>query len=267
MSEKLDSQIFRVDAKDCFLEILNSAFPIGKVQMNFIKYNSNTHKQEQKLEFYFDFNTALYLCNLITSGRLDRTIAAAAQSKTFDGKPVNDFTSYFTEMGGINCKDHAKWAKYNEIYPWLTQGSSVSRQFKIQKSSLYKYMFRLEYGNGTVNEKGLIVPTGKSEVALNVPITEKDAIAMALTIQMEMQAYRNQFYQLFASKLFPGQKCNVYERKQDNGHNTNASSNNSGGGNGNVVNMPNSRAYNNAPRMAANDGFVPVTNDDELPFK
>ena len=234
--------------------------------LNFIKYNKDTHKQEQKLEFYFDVNTALYLCNLITSGRLDRTIATAAQTQTFEGKPINDFTSYFTEIGGINCKDSAKWAKYNEIFPWLAQGSSVSRQFKIQKSNLYKYMFRIEYGNGTVNEKGLIAPNGKPSISLNVPVSERDAIAMAMTIQMELQAYRNQFYQMFANKLFPGQKCNVYTPQNNSG---NKYGNNTNANAGNIVNMP-QQQYQQPQPMATNsgyDGFVPAIDDDEVPFR
>ncbi len=244
MAERLDTQIYRIDGKNCFLEVLNSAFSIGKVQMNFIQYDEASHKQTQKLEFYFDFNTALYFCNLITSGRLDKAIAMAAQTNSFDGKPVNDYTSYFTEMGGTNCKDRTKWEKYHATFSWLSEGASISRQFKVQKGNKCKYVFRIEYGNGTINEKGLIVPTGKSSAYINVPVTEKDAIAMALTIQMEMQAYRNQFYMTFASKLFPGQKCNTFERKpQEQGGNLNFASSSPG------------------------DGFVPTTPQDDVPFR
>ena len=48
---RYDSQIFRVDGKNCFFEVLNSAFPIGKVQMNFVEYDEKTKKQTKKLNF------------------------------------------------------------------------------------------------------------------------------------------------------------------------------------------------------------------------
>ena len=192
---------------------MNNSYPIGKVQINFAQYDEKTHKQTQLLEYYFDFSTALYLSNLILSGRLDRMIKEAEHEGTFKGRPVNDYTSYFEDLSGVNCEDNAdKWNKYKARFGWLNEHSSVSRQFKVQKSSKYKYMFRLEYGNGKKEGTGIIKPIEACKTYIQIPLTEKDAIAFAKTIEMDLAAYRTQYYIKFADKLFNGQKCEVYDR-------------------------------------------------------
>ena len=42
MREKYSTQIARFDGKNCFVEVLNSAFNIGKVQLNFCQYDEKT---------------------------------------------------------------------------------------------------------------------------------------------------------------------------------------------------------------------------------
>lgn len=210
MAEKYSTQIFRADGKNCFLEVLNTCFCIGKVLINMCAYDPSTHKEKQRFEFYLDFGDALFLAEEIRSGRLDRTIAEAAKTGTFDGKPINEYTAYYTNMGGTKPSS-AKHEKYRDQFDWLSKDKCVSKVFKIQKSSKYKYLIRGEYGLGNENEKGLIVPDGTPKAYIQIPFTEKDSLVFARTLDIHIQAFLAQFYSTFAEKLFPTQECRVFE--------------------------------------------------------
>lgn len=210
MAEKFDTQIARFDGQGVFLEILNTAFTIGKVQMNFCTYDTKTHKQTNKLEIYLDMGKALALAEMIVNTELDRKI-----KEMKDSKKANAYTSYFTDMGGINLHPNGKlnkvkYDKLAEQFNWLKEDKDLSRQFKLQESTKYKYMLRAEYSLGHVDDKGLIVPEGKPLTYVQVPITEDDAYILAINIKMHIQAYWNQYYGKFGDKIFPKQSCNVF---------------------------------------------------------
>lgn len=215
MAERYSTQIFRVDGKNCFLEVLNTCFCIGKVLINMCAYDPTTHKEKQRLEFYLDFSDALYLAEQIRSGRLDRTIAEAAKTGMFEGKPINEYTAYYTNMGGTKPSS-AKHEKYCDQFDWLSKDKCVSKIFKLQKSSKFKYLIRGEYGHGYENDKGLIVPDGNPKAYIQVPFTEKDSLGFARTLDIHIQAYFTQFYITFAGKLFPTQECKVFEAASQN---------------------------------------------------
>lgn len=213
---KYSNQIARFDGLNLFVEVLSSAFPIGKVQMNFCSYDGQTHKQKEKLEIYLDMDRALVLADDILSGRLDETIRQAKATGKFEGQPVNNYTSYFQDMGGIVFNrngrfDEVRFNKYKKSYNWMVQDKAISRQFKVQESTKYKYMFRAEYGLGNVNQTGLIVPEGKAKTYVQVPLTDENAKVFALAIKTHINAYWNQYYNEFRDKLFPNQKCVVFE--------------------------------------------------------
>lgn len=211
--EKLFSNFFRIDGKNSFMELLPFAFAIGKLQINFVQYDEVSKKQTRKLECYLSIEEALTFSNLILSGRLDRIIKEAKTTGKFEEKEVNDYTSYYTVMGGIvydNKPDRFKADK--EKHPWLnSQNDSISRQFKVLVSNKYKYVLRCEYGIGKRNEKGLIVPQGKTQEYIQIPLSEYDAIAMAKSIEMNIQGYINMFYLRFSEKMFPKLDCKLFE--------------------------------------------------------
>lgn len=223
MAEKYSTQIFRVDGKNCFLEVLSTCFSIGKILINMCSYDPNTHKEKQRLEFYLDFGDAIYLAEQIRSGRLDRTIAEAAKIGNFEGKPINEYTAYWSNMGGTKPSS-AKHEKFREQFDWLTKGKCVSKILKIQKSTKYKYLIRGEYGLGNENEKGLIVPDGSPKSYIQVPFTERDALIFARILDIHIQAYYAQFYITYAGKLFPTQQCKVFEAATQNSGSTESGS-------------------------------------------
>lgn len=225
MAEKYNSQILRIDTRDkdgsnIFLEVLNSAFSIGKVQINFGKNDATTNKQICRLDLYIDTPKALGLCNMLLNGVIDERIANAKKVGKYNGQPVSGFTSYWTDMGGIcfhekdgsfNEAKRVQYDKTKEMFPWLTEDKDISRQLKIQESTNYKYMLRAEYNTGKSDENGLIVPDSyKAKEALQVPLSEDDVFAFASMVKVAIESYYGQYYSKFSSDLFPYQKCNVF---------------------------------------------------------
>lgn len=213
MAEKFDSQICRFDGQNVFLEVLNSAFTIGKLQMNFCSYDDKTHKQTNKLEIYLDLGKALSFSQMILNGAIDRNIAELkANKKAFA------YQSYFTDMGGVNLHSNGilnkqRFEKLSKQFDWLKEDKDLSRQFKLQESTKYKYMLRAEYSLGHVDDKGLIVPEGKPMVYIQIPLSEEDTYNLAKTIEIHINAYWNQYYAKFGDKMFPQQNCNVFTPK------------------------------------------------------
>jgi len=209
--DKYSTQIARFDGKNVFVEVLNNAFQIGKVQMNFIEYDGTTKKQTKKLDLFMDIGKALVLSQDILSGKLAKTIEIAKREGTFDGKAVNDYTCYFIDMGGQN-EERVKrnLAKLGKNHSWLTEGMALSKQFKIQAGKRVPWIFRAEYGVGETNSTGLIVPKGMAKESINIPLTDENIKEFAIIIQMHIQAYFNQFYVKYNKELFPNDKINVY---------------------------------------------------------
>lgn len=224
MAEKYDSQILRFDTKDkdgsnVFFEVLNSALPIGKVQINFGKNEAGTNKQVCRLDLYIDTTKALALCQMLIDGTIDRRIATAKTSGFYNKQKVSPYTSYWTDMGGINFHDKTgkfnptkqnQYDKMKEMFPWLTNDKDISRQLKIQESTAYKYVFRAEYGLGHADENGLIVPEGMAKNALQVPMSEDAVYEFATVLKANIEAYYAQYYSKFGNTLFTNQKCNVF---------------------------------------------------------
>lgn len=194
------NQIYRVDGKNVFLEVLNNAFNIGKgkVNINFVKYDDSGITE--KIDIYIDLPKALLLCNDILSGKLAKTVALALKEGKFENKPVNDYTSYFVNMGGKN-EEAAK----------REDGMALSKQFKIQKGNKVPWIFRAEIGPGKSNETGLIVPQGKAEKFINVPLTDDDLKIFALLLEKHINAYITHVYLDHAKDFYPYEKINIFK--------------------------------------------------------
>ena len=212
MREKYSTQIARFDGRNCFVEVLNSAFNIGKVQMNFCQYDEKTHAMTKRLEIYVDVNKMLVLCNDILTGNFAKIVEHAKKTNTFEGSAVSDYTSYFTDMGGISEeKVKRSFAEYQKKYPWAQEGKGISRQFKIQVGQKLPWILRAEYGLGQDSDTGLITPVGKSADFINIPMTNESFKMLAMAIRTHYEAYLNQYYNKFNKELFPNDKCNVYK--------------------------------------------------------
>jgi hypothetical protein len=211
MRDSYSTQIFRVDGKNSFMEVLNVAFPIGKVQFNFVEYDEQTNKQTKKLDIYMDALQAVALAERILNGEFARMVADAKAAKKFNGMMVTNYTSFFTDMGGISEeKVEKKFEDYQKQYPFLQKGQAISRQFKIQTGSKYPWVLRAEYGPGKSSDTGLIVPQGSAPLFINLPVDADSFYKMAVAIKYSYQAYLDQYYAKFGDKLFPNEKVKVF---------------------------------------------------------
>ena len=211
MRDSYSTQIFRVDGKNSFMEVLNIAFPIGKVQFNFVEYDEKTNKQTKKLDIYMDALQAVALAERILSGDFATMVQNAKTSGKFNGMNVTTYTSFFTDMGGISEEKVAKKLEdYQKQYPFVKEGQAISRQFKIQTGSKYPWVLRAEYGPGKSSDTGLIVPQGNAPVYINLPVDADSFYKMAVAIKYSYQAYLNQYYAKFGDKLFPNEKVKIF---------------------------------------------------------
>jgi hypothetical protein len=211
MRDSYSTQIFRVDGKNSFMEVLNIAFPIGKVQFNFVEYDEKTNKQTKKLDIYMDALQAVALAERILSGDFAAMVQNAKTSGKFNGMNVTTYTSFFTDMGGISEEKVAKKLEdYQKQYPFVKEGQAISRQFKIQTGSKYPWVLRAEYGPGKSSDTGLIVPQGNAPVYINLPVDADSFYKMAVAIKYSYQAYLNQYYAKFGYKLFPNEKVKIF---------------------------------------------------------
>lgn len=212
MRDSYSTQIFRVDGKNSFMEVLNVAFPIKKVQFNFVEYDPNqNNKQTKKLDIYMDAWLAASLAERILSGAFGDMVEKAKATGKFNGAAINPYTSFFTDMGGISEEKVARnFSSFKEKYPFLQQGQAISRQLKIQTGSKYPWVLRAEYGPGQSSEKGLIVPQGASPMFINLPVDADSFYKMAVAIKMSYQAYLNQYYMKYADRLFPSDEVKVF---------------------------------------------------------
>lgn len=212
MREKYSTQIARFDGKNCFVEVLNSAFSIGKVQLNFCQYDEKTKAMTKKLDIYVDVQKMLVFCNDVLTGNFNKIVEHAKKTNNFNGATVNDYTAYFLDMGGVSeDKVQKNLAKYQKDYPWVQSGKGISRQLKIQAGSKMPWILRAEYGLGVSSDTGLITPSGKPVDFINIPLTNESFKMLAMTIQTHYNAYLNQYYNKFGNQLFAGDKCNVYK--------------------------------------------------------
>lgn len=213
--EKYSTQILRIDCKNGFFEVLNDMFqaPFNKVHINFVTYDEQTKKQTRSLNIYLDIGKTLLLCNDILSGKLNATVKKAKTTGNFNNVPINDFTAYFLDLGGISeQKVASKIDSYTAKHPWLQPGTALSRQFKIQAGQKMPWVFRAEYGPGRSNETGLIAPIGKTEEAITIPLSNEDLKIFALTVQMHLQAYYNQFYSKLSTSVYKDEDIKVYNK-------------------------------------------------------
>ena len=211
MRDSYSTQILRDDGKNSFMEVLNVAFPIGKVQFNFVEYDEKTNKQTKKLDIYMDVLQAVALAERILSGDFAATVNAAKAAGKFNGMNVTTYTSFFTDMGGISEEKVAKkLEEYQKQYPFVKEGQAISRQFKIQTGSKYPWVLRAEYGPGKSSDTGLIVPQGNAPVYINLPVDADSFYKMAVAIKYSYQAYLNQYYAKFGDKLFPNEKVKIF---------------------------------------------------------
>lgn len=186
------NQIIRIDGKNVFLEVLNSAFQIGKVQMNFLEYDVTKDKGERikhDIAIYVDIDKFLVLSNDVLSGRISALAIKAREEQQKGGYKY--CKEIWNDMGGISAETLKRRGKER------ADGKSLSRQFKITPGDRVHWILSAETGKGELTETGLIVPRfngNKPEAVVRVPLTNEDLKRMALIVKAHIEGYLGSQY-------------------------------------------------------------------------
>lgn len=177
----------KIHSKGAFLEVMNSSFPIRKVQFNFFNYDNN-NKITNSINIYVDIEKILPLINEVKSGQFVDKFVKSKQTGMYQGKPVDQYTGYFTDQGGR-----------------VNNGQAISRVFKIQESRRPgNWNFYAAEGPGELMPNGLIKIAGRPTSFINIPVTHTQIVTMMMKIEMHLQAYTSLIMNKFAERAFTG---------------------------------------------------------------
>lgn len=165
-------QIIRIDGKSKFVEVLDTAFEIGKVTLNFIEYDDTKVAGDRivaRIPIYMDFPEFRRFAQDILSGRY------ATLAKTAKG-PIEMF------MKGTSAERLKAQGRER------ADGKSESRKFYIG-SSAKGFFFNAELGPGEATDTGLIKPAGKSEMKVSIPMDGNQSKELVLATLAAMNAF------------------------------------------------------------------------------
>ncbi len=169
---KFPTQVYRVDGKNCFLEVLCDALSIDKVSLNFVSYDKNQpsgQREQGKVKIYMEIFQAATLSGDILSGR----IAGLAQKSKKDAEKAGEKypKPVYSLLGGTAAKN-------------TVDRQAISRQFKLSPGSVKPYVMEAISGPGIEQQNGLITPSGKPDVTIRVPLENEKLkeLAHALTL-------------------------------------------------------------------------------------
>ena len=183
------NQIVKIDGKGTFLEVTSDMMPMGKIQFNFCTYDNN-NAMTCALPFYLGETESIALATELVSGNLKNRKAGQ--------------NTYFEKSGGSNnIAALKKWC------PWLKDGMHVARRFKVEASTKYEYLFKVEYGVG--HKDGNLSVMDKVEKYIQIPLTWEAAVALGQKILFAWQSYNTLVYLKYQDKLFPEMQCNLFE--------------------------------------------------------
>jgi len=173
-------QIFRLDARNSFVETKNDKFIINKVHMEFSKYDMNQpvgHRQTDHIHIYIDVPEFLQLAHEALTGALH--MRAKQQRESGVNKPL------YEHMGGTSAE---RLAYYGRSRP---DRKSLSRIVKLIIGEKVDYLFVVDSGPGETDAKGLIVPRfGKSpENHVSVGMNWRSLNEMLLITMTHYQAW------------------------------------------------------------------------------
>ena len=201
------NQIIRLDGNKCFMEVLNDAFPIGKVHFGFYTYDvgkAEGSRITNNIQIYLSIPEFLALAQEISSGRLcQKAQVSLEQSKQSRSFPCPVFES----LGGTSAE---RLRKMGQSRP---DNMGISRQFRIIPGTKKPFLLNAESGPGQADQKGLIVPkykTGQGEQKVMVPADYNMMLRMAETVQIHIQAY---FSACYLSNPIAAQSCKAIEQE------------------------------------------------------
>lgn len=185
-------QIIRKDGNNCFVEALNGAFDIGKLQLKFVTYDlskAQGSKFTNEIDIYIDLSKALRICyDALDSGLLIKSIMrekAIAEQKTQQTGNKVWAKQLILHQGGTSAQALASSGKSRP------DGMSVARVLKIFAGEKLPVMFKAEMGPGETDKKGLIIPKYgyKPESYVQIGMSADDFKEFFITIRAHIEGY------------------------------------------------------------------------------
>lgn len=179
------NQIIRFDGKNVFVEVMDSAFEIGKIMLGFKEYDltkPSGNRFTNEVTIYMDITEFETLAHDIKLRFIDRDAARAREAQKAGGYKF--CREIYTDMGGTTLEN---LAKRKQSRP---DNKDESRVFKITPGDKMPWIFSAEKGAGKRTETGLIAPDGKPDVTIRVPLSDKDFRKFAIIVDNEIQAWR-----------------------------------------------------------------------------
>lgn len=186
--DKSVTQIIRIDGINCFLEVINTGFAIGKVFFNFVQYDPNTFKQTAIIPIYIDIPKWLAMSEDIKLGVVKRESDIEKSRVQKDGGYAKAIRQ---DMGGTTKEALSRQNKSR------ADGCDESRVFSITPATVSRTMdivLQAEKGPGQKTDKGLIAPKFNYKDKANyqkimVSMKHEDLKGLVLTVDMHLQAY------------------------------------------------------------------------------
>jgi len=208
-------QIIRKDARNCFIEVKNDSFPIGKIHLEFTAYDPNRpvgERQTNHINIYIDVAEFMSLAHFILYGNCHMKVLALKKS---GGVEVN--TPLYQSLGGTSVK---RLATYGRSRP---DGMSLSRNVKLFAGKKADYLFCAESGAGEEDAKGLIVPKYGThpEQKVSVSLSYNHLNEIMLMTKMHYESYlAAQFYKDYQPVQYTTGKKNGKADVIENGKNS-----------------------------------------------
>lgn len=142
---KIEKQIIRRDAQNCFVEVLNDSFEINKIHFFFAAYDLNLpsgQRYTNAVSIYMNVPEFLELCRKLTSGELWYLL-----QNTQDKNCV-----IYQNIGGTSAE------KLTQYGCPRADGKSLSRIMRLIFGKKSDFLLIASNGPGETNSKGLIVP-------------------------------------------------------------------------------------------------------------
>ena len=145
--ERNQNQIIRKDARECFVESLSDAFPIGRAHFAFATYDVSRpagFRQTNNIQIYIGMDEILEICRKLECGELRYLLQTR--------KKAGDKSPLFQCLGGTSAEKLQQYGRAR------SDGKSLSRTAQLLPGAKSDFLFVADSGPGEVNAKGLIVP-------------------------------------------------------------------------------------------------------------
>lgn len=178
-------QIIRKDARNCFVEVKNDCFHLGKVHLQFVTYDQKRpvgDRYTNNIHIYIDIPEFLQLTQEAANGSLHMRMQQYKNERKSD--------ALYEHLGGTSAKKLAYYGKSR------SDGKSLSRVVKLTVSEKSDYFLTADSGPGEENKTGLIVPRfGKSpEQHVSVVLTWRQLNELLLTTTAHYNAWLSAKY-------------------------------------------------------------------------